>query len=113
MDGMQLGKITEAKFGFGGYQGVQIVFQFRIETKHYSVYKIYECGWGHVSEEELKSPTSTYKWTHDGRLNQIGDKAWQVVKLMKDAKVESLDQLVGKPVRVIGQNDFEILQEVL
>lgn len=114
----ELGKISKARFGLGGYQGCQIVFQFLIEGDSWGCTKIYECGWGHVSEKELKEPGSTYKWTHEGRIKQIGEKGWEVIQLMKDAKVSSLEELIGKPVRahfnesraIIG---FEILKEVL
>lgn len=114
----ELGKIEKAKFGFGGYQGVQIVFSFDLKLANgCSVTETFECGWGHISEEELLTDSSI-KWTHGDRLATLAKKTWDVVKLLKAAKVDSLDKLAGIPIeatfdvtrRITG---FRILTEVL
>lgn len=95
----ELGKITKAVFGFGGYQDVQVVFEIHVGGKSWGSCMTFEGGWGHVSKEELTKPESTYKWTHESRVKQIGEAAWSVIELMKAAKVETLDKLVGVPIR--------------
>lgn len=116
----KLGKITDAKFGFGGYQDVQIVFSFELTMGSSTcTWHTIECGWGHVSKEELSKPGSIYKWTHEDRIKQLGEASWKVFELIKKAKVKSLSGLVGIPVKVFFESEFgpnkgfEILTEVL
>lgn len=115
----KLGKIKSVKFGFGGYQDVQIVFSFEVGGEGWGTNVTYECGWGHVSKKELKDPKSTYKWTHEDRLKTLGEKAYDVVEIMQKAKVDSLDKLKGIPVKVFFESEcgrnhgFEVLTDVL
>lgn len=115
----ELGKIQSARFGFGGYQDAQIVFEFALGGKGWGVVKTFECGWGHPGEEELRKPDSTYKWTHADRISGIGNAGWEVVQLMKKASVQTLDELVGIPIKAHFDSmggrivNFEILEDVL
>lgn len=102
----KIGAIKSAKFGFGGYQDCQVVFQFQVGGDGWGTFCTFEGGWAHVTEEELKEKNSRYKWTHEERIKGIGQKAWEVVQLMRDAKVESLQEMVGKPVVVFFEDEF-------
>jgi len=109
----ELGRIDVAKFAV--HDG-RIAFEFHISGKGWGVVKTFECGWD-TSEEELKKPLSRYKWTHESRLQKIGMNGWEVVELMKKAKVSSLDKMVGIPVRCTflegAITHMAILEEVL
>lgn len=115
----EIGKITRAKFGLGGYQDCQVVFEFQLGGSGWGTCYTYECHWGHVSEEDLKKPDSNYKWTHEQRIESIGKQAWEVIKLMKSAKVDSLDKLNGLPIEATFEGpcgrilSFRILTEVI
>ena len=119
MSHTELGKIRKVHFGLGGYQDAQIVFSFELGGDGWGTTYTYECGWGHVTEDELKKPGCSYKWTHENRIKQLGEKAWDVFKLMRDAKVSDINKLIGIPVRVNFESQFgrvvgfEILKEVL
>lgn len=115
----ELGKITRVKFGFGGYQDCQIVFEIEVGGRGWGSCMTYECGWSHVSKEELEKNGHRYQWTHEGRIKQIGEKAWEVVELMKKAKVESLAMLEGIPIEATFDGPFgkiraiRVLEEVI
>jgi hypothetical protein len=118
----ELGKITSANFGYGGYQDAQIVFRFELGGKGWGCTQTFECGWGHMSEEEVNKDKHI-KWTHEDRIKNIGEKAWQVFNIIKAAKVNTLKELEGKPIRAFFEEQcprlagrihhFEILTEVL
>ena len=114
---IHLGKIESVDFEIGGYQDCMIQFRFTLSFGGYGSIKTFGQSWSHVTEEELNEPNSRYKWSHEGRLKDIGQAGWTVINLMKDAKVNSLSSLKGKPVRVycVGNtvDRFEILKEVL
>lgn len=115
----ELGKIRKASFGYGGYQDCQIVFSFELGGEGWGTTQTFECGWCHVSKEELEKPGSSYKWTHESRIKQIGEKAYEVFQIIRDAKKKSLDELEGVPIRAYFDSPvgriikFEILKEVL
>lgn len=113
----KLGKIKDVYFGLGGYQGCQIVFYFKLGGENWDVTSLLDCGWGHTSEEDIKKHPDWYCWDHDTRINQIGKRGWEVIQIMKDAKVSKLSDLIGKPVRVYQKgfqlDRWEILKEVL
>lgn len=94
----ELGKIESVHFGYGGYQDCQIVFELRLKVRTLNSHKVFECGWGHLTREDLVKAGSNYKWTHDDRIKQIGNATWEVFTLMKAAKVKSFDELVGVPI---------------
>lgn len=115
----EIGKIERVRFGFGGYQDCQIVFQFVLGGKGWGTVVTYECGWGHISEAELTKPGSTYQWTHEGRVRRIGENGYKVFELIRKAKKQHLQELEGVPIKCFfesanGRNiGFEILEEVL
>jgi hypothetical protein len=115
----KLAKIEKVKFGLGGYQDVQIVYEFVLSGDGWGTTHTLECGWGHISEEELKDPKSSCKWTHEDRLKSLAQNSWKVLTYMKKAKVDSLDKLKGIPVKVYFESEFgrntgfDILTEVL
>lgn len=115
----ELGKITKASFCAGGYQEVMVTFRLDIGGKGWGCVKEFIGGWGHVSEEEVKDPKRGYKWSHDSRIQGIGQAAWEVWELMKKAKVDRLEKLEGIPIKAhfdspCGQLKYiEILEECL
>jgi hypothetical protein len=115
----KIGVIERVKCGIGGYQDCQVVFEFQLKGKGWETIHVMECGWAHVSKEDLQKPNSSYKWTHESRIQQMGEKFWEVIEVMKDAKVSELNKLVGKPVVVkfdseFGRNlGFTILKEAI
>src|SRR6266567_3845077 len=96
----QIGVIESVRFGLTGYQECQLGFEFRLSGEGWGTTHIKVCGWGHVSEEDLKKFESNHKWTHESRIKHLGEICWQVFMFMQDAKVNSLEGLVGKPVAV-------------
>lgn len=115
----KIGVIEKVRFGLGGYQDTQIVFEFFLSMGSTSTIHTMECGFHHVTEDELFEFPHRYNWNHRDRCMRIGELAWEVVKLMKDAKVSDLNALVGKPVEVrleseYGRNlGFRILKEAV
>lgn len=115
----KLGKISNVKLGFVGYQNVQLGVQFTLEGEDWGTSHTIVGGWGHVDEEDLKKPKASYEWTHEGRILKLGECFWKLRNILKDAKVDDIKGLEGKPVRVffdseLGPNHgFEILKAVL
>ena len=115
----EIGVIESATFGIGGYQDCMLVFRFQIGMKGSGVAVLKECGWFHITEEELKKMPGNYKWTHDDRVLSTGKAAWEVAELMRDAKADTLDKLKGKPVEVWFEDlsgscrGFRILKEAI
>lgn len=99
MDGKFLGKIEKATYGFQGhgYFGLRLEFKFD-NCSHvsscikYCVKDSSNCGWDSLHLKVLK-------------------------EILKDAKVETVDKLIGVPVEIeidrSAFKDFRILKEVL
>lgn len=104
-----LGKIIKAKFGFGGYQGIQFGIWFTFEGKGWSV-----CDGIGTWSCEITEHT---KWTEKDRSKFFDEVMRKAMDLCKKAKVQSFDQLVGIPVEVTFINNsihnWKILEEVL
>lgn len=106
----KLGKITYIHFGACGYQEAMLGLRIQLGGD----------GWG-VGTDKAGAWTTTIsestKWTHEDRIRGLGEMCWEVHQLLIDAKVESVDKLLNKPVEC----DFEggllkswrILKEVL
>jgi CRISPR/Cas system CMR-associated protein Cmr1 (group 7 of RAMP superfamily) len=54
--------------------------------------------------------SSGAQWTEEDRIRQLGEMVMRLNTLMQDAKVHSLDALVGKPIEVTFK-DFNTLHE--
>lgn len=108
----RLGKIGSVKFGHGGYQDVCLGLHLTFEGD----------GWGVSTDKSTWDPEimecgKYCKWTEVERSKQLDDIMRYLSKLLKDAKVDSVDRLVGKPVEVEFEDmtlkTWRILTEVL
>ncbi len=108
----QLGKLSKVKFGLGGYQGVQFGLSVTIEGKGWGVGD-FKGGW---DCENIKHTEHT-KWTEEDRAKTHDELIRYISKLLKDAKVDSVDKLEGIPVEATMDGnmlkEWRILTEVL
>lgn len=106
----RLGKIESVKFGLGGYQGVMLGIHFTLGAN----------GWGvgdSRAQWDAEMISEHAKWTESDRDVWYAEIMRYVSKLLKDAKVDSVDKLKGKPVEVTFDGntlkEWRILTEVL
>ncbi len=109
-----LGKITKARYGFGGYQGAMIGLELEFGTPVWSVGDGIYGGWAYG----IVDPDKHSKWGEEERSKQVLEMTKTICKILKDAKVDSISELVGKPVEIAceGWNkniSWRILTEVL
>lgn len=104
----ELGKITLAEFGFGGYDsammGLNLVFQGD--------------GWGTGDFKGTWSYRPDYvDWTEETQLKIWGETVKFLVGILKAAKVKDVTGLKGVPVEVtftdMKLTSWRILEEVL
>ena len=108
----KLGKIESVSFGLGGYQGAMLGLHVTLSNG----------GWGvgdsraNWDAEQIKWSKHT-QWTEEDRDGWYSEIMRYVSKLLKDAKVDSVDKLKGKPVEVTFEGktlkSWRILTEVL
>ena len=108
----KLGKIEEVSFGLGGYQGAMLGLHVTLG----------DGGWGvghsksNWDSEQIKCAEHT-QWTESDRDMWFSEIMRYVSKLLKEAKVDSVDKLKGKPVEVTFDGnqlkEWRILTEVL
>ena len=105
-------KITHATFGLGGYQETQLGLHLSFSSSSSGVSTSY-AYWDYESIE----CSERCKWSENDRTIALADVLRKLSKLLKDAKVSSVDRLVGVPVEVTLEgntfSDFRILTEVL
>jgi len=108
----ELGKIEKVSFGYGGYQDAQFGLNVQLSFGGCGTYVFINGGWS----EDIKVGKYT-QWTERDRQIQRAEMVKKINKLLKDAKVYTIDQLKDKPVEVISENmavkDWRILTEVL
>jgi len=109
----QYGKITKVVFGNGGYQDAMLGVHVNISGEGWSVNHSGPTTWN----PEIIKHLENCKWTEESRDALFAEGVRWLAKIMADAKVESLDQLVGKPVvcEMDGNTlkDWRIFTEVL
>lgn len=107
---VKLGRIENIEYGACGYQGVMLGLRVSIAGTGWRVGADKPGAW-------TTERTHTTEWTEDDRIKSLGKNAMYVNKLLKDAKVEYVSQLKGKPVecRFHGNvlSSWRILKEVL
>ena len=105
----ELGKIQKAEFGKGGYQDAMIGISFNLGGDSWGVCDF----WGHWASER----TNRTEWTEESRLKYLGETSMRVLKLLDDAKVDSVSKLAGIPIEVEFEANtlktWRILKEVL
>lgn len=106
----RLGKLSKVKFGFGGYQDSQVGLSVTIDMVGSGVQDFIGGGWSFP-------PDKYCKWTIQDQTNAYGGTLRKVTKLMKEAKVDDVSKLEGKPVEVTLDGNllqsWRILTEVL
>lgn len=108
----KLGKIESVHFGLGGYQGAMLGLHITLGTDGWGV-GASKANW---DAEQIKCSEHA-KWTEQDRDESYAEIMRYVSKLLKEAKVDSVDKLKGKPVEVtfVGNHlkEWRILTEVL
>ena len=108
----KLGKIESVSFGLGGYQGAMLGLHVTLGNGSWGVGDS-RANW---DAEQIKWSEHT-KWTEGERDGWYAEIMRYVSSLLKDAKVDSVDKLIGKPVEVtlVGNQlkSWRILTEVL
>jgi hypothetical protein len=108
----RLGKILKVSFGVGGYQDVQFGLHVTLG----------DSGWGVGMSKACWDParmerSEFAKWTEADRDVDLVMVSRYVSKLLKDANVSDVSQLLGKPVEVTFDGntlkDWRILTEVI
>lgn len=106
----EYGKITRATFGAGGYQEAQVGLWLLFEGKGWG------CGHGIAGGWNFP-PDSNAKWTLEDQSKSYATMVRDIMKLLADAKVDSVDKLMGKPVECKFEfttlKSFRIFTEVL
>ena len=108
----KLGKIEAVKFGVGGYQDAMLGIHVTLGNG----------SWG-VGDTRANWDAEQIKWSEHSKWSEKDRDVWYaeimryVSKLLKDAKVDSVDKLKGKPVEVTLDGnllkEWRILTEVL
>jgi len=105
----ELGKIESAKFGLGGYQGVQFGVWFCIKSEGGSA-----CNGKGVWTSEI---TESTQWTEKDRGKTLEEIMRYVMDLLEKAKVDDFNDLVGIPVEATidgnSLKEWRILTEVI
>jgi hypothetical protein len=108
----KLGKIEDVRFGLGGYQGAMLGLHVTLGNGSWGVGDT-KSNW---DSEQIKWSEHT-KWTEEDRDGWYAEIMRYVSSLLKDAKVDSVDKLKGKPVEVTLDGNqlksWRILTEVL
>lgn len=108
----RLGKITDVKFGIGGYQDAMFGIHFALGSD----------GWGigdtwSTWAPGMVDPTEHAKWTENDRREHMADICTRISKLLQSAKKTNVSQLVGVPIEIVlngnSLESWRILTEVL
>lgn len=112
MEKKELGKITDVKFGLGGYQEVMLGIHFTFDG-----------DWGGVIDSRATWDAESikwnerFKWTEKDRSKQYDEIMRYISKLLNEAKVSNIGELKGIPVEISFENrtikEWRILTEVL
>lgn len=108
----KLGKIESVSFGLGGYQGSMLGLHVTLGNG----------SWG-VNDSRANWDSEQIEWSKYSKWSEAERDMWYseimryVSKLLKEAKVDSVDKLKGKPVEVTFDGntlkEWRILTEVL
>ncbi len=108
----RLGKIESVRFGNGGYQDACIGLSVTLGNGSWGVGD-FKGAW----DPELVTTSEHTKWSEEDRSKSIDEAVRFVSKLLKDAKVDSVDKLKNTPVEVTFDGmllkEWRILTEVL
>lgn len=107
-----LGKIKSIKFGYGGYQDTILGFTIELGGESWGTAVFF----GTWDPETVKRSEHT-RWSEEDRTKGLADASRKISALLKEAKVNDMSQLVGKPIKAEFDGnmlkDWRILTEVL
>lgn len=105
----ELGHISNATYGVGGYDDAEFGLSLTFEGKGWGV-GTFSGGWS-------GSPTSGAKWDETEQDEWFAKTARLVIATLKDAKKNDVSKLVGAPVEVTFEGmilkSWRVLTEVL
>lgn len=108
----RLGKIESVRFGLGGYQDAQLGLSVTLSASGWGV-SDFKGNW----DAETIERSEYTQWTEEDRDKGYSETMRFVSKLLKEAKVSSVDKLKGVPVEVSFDGNilkgWRILTEVL
>lgn len=108
----KLGKIESVRFGLGGYQDACLGLTVTLGAKGWAVGD-FKGSW---DAESVKRSEYT-KWTEEERSAGYDETMRFLSKLLKEAKVDSVDKLKDVPVEVTFEGnllkEWRILTEVI
>lgn len=103
----KLGKITGLSIGFGGYDDAMFGASFSLGNEGWGISDF----WGTWAERPADA-----KWSVADQDSHFSDVIRRLMALCRAAKVDSVENLIGKPVEIIIENDrlksWRILTEV-
>ena len=99
-----LGKIHNAQLGFCGPEGVMLGLHVEFVFQGNGLY-VEKYGGYRIDHQE------GFKWTEEDRNKANADLCLYIVNLLKEAKVPSLDALVGRPVSATVKSDFTAMKD--
>lgn len=105
----EIGVIQSAKFGWSGYQDVQIGLSVTLKMKGSGVVS-FDGFWGLERSDHCK-------WTEEERQRYLGETVMRLAKILTDAKKNHVEELVGVPVEVTLDGNllksWRVLTEVI
>jgi len=108
----RLGKIERVTFGHGGYQDSMLGLSVTLSGEAWGV-SDFKGNW----DAELVKHSEHFKWSEQDRSKAYDETMRFLSKLLKEAKVDNVDKLKGKPVEATFDGnrleEWRILTEVL
>jgi hypothetical protein len=110
-----LGKIRSVRFGRGGYQDAMmcLTLEFGSESGAWGVCRDIGNAWDPTTVKR----TELTQWSEADRERELVKMCREISQLLKDAKVDDVAKLAGKPVECTFEGStlksFRILTEVL
>jgi hypothetical protein len=105
----ELGKIQLAGYGLGGYQDVQLGITFTLGNDGWGIGDF----WGFWADD----PSEYANWNKREQIMSHGEVADRIAKLLREAKVDRVEQLVGTPIEITFKGSrfesWRVLTEVL
>ena len=113
-DVTELGRISSARFGYGGYQDAMFGLSLSFEGSGWGI-GTFEGGWSY----DIKCDAKYAKWTEADREGQFVKAVRLLNETLKKAKKRHVAELVGVPVEVVTGGpgstirSWRVLEEVL
>lgn len=107
----EIGKIKSIRYGKGGYQDAMFGLSVTLTGRGWGVGDF----WGFWDTDRSDST----EWTEDDRIRRHGEVAMRISKLLKEARVATVEELTNIPVEATFDSPYQklvswrILTEVL